>query len=91
MFDHDFESRLRHLESIGSEEAWFGVGGGSMRRRSVRSGNSAIILWYVGSTLIVLMDATSSVAANLLVDSCVVVSRNRLFRGSTSNPEWLRK
>lgn len=38
----------------------------------------------------VLMDPTSAVAANPLVDSCVVLSSSRLFRESAGNPLWLR-
>ena len=34
----------------------------------------------------VLMVITSVMAANPLMDSCVVVSRSHLFRGTTSNP-----
>lgn len=57
----------------------------------VRSGNSAISRWWTDPPIAVMMDTPSVVAAYPLDDNRVVVSRSRLFRGSTSGLYWLQK
>ena len=90
LFHYDLEFRLRQLESIGGEAAWFGVDGGA--DVSCRCGvvhhallNSANSWWYVDSPSTVFIEPTSVVAVYPHVDSRVVLSRSRLFRGSASN------
>lgn len=67
MFHYDLEFRLRQLESIGGEAAWFGVDGGA--DVSCRCGvvhhallNSANSWWYVDSPSTVFIEPTSVVA-----------------------------
>ena len=98
LLHHDFEFHPRQFELVGGEAArgpgvvliWCCI---SCRRELLRktdglvkSENSASSLWYGDPPSMVLFDATSAVAVNPFVDSCIVVSRSRLFRGSTSKP-----